>query len=114
MFFYILWTVQRVMFKKIAGDASLFDDETVIVLDDLRKRLLYRSSHRGMKEMDVLLGGYATDFLQNMTSDELQAFGQLLDENDNDLLNWILEREPVPEDHSNPVLTKIIDYKKTL
>lgn len=86
----------------------------VIFVDDQRKRLLYRSSHRGMKEMDVLLGGYASASLQDMTEDDLMAFEQLLDENDNDLMNWVLERETLPDDRRSPILNKIIDYKKTL
>lgn len=82
-------------------------------LDNQRKRLLYRSAHRGMKEMDVLLGGYANEHLDFMSASDLQEFESLMDESDNDLMNWILEREQVPDDRNSAILRKIIDYKKT-
>ncbi len=83
-------------------------------VDDRRKRLLYRSAHRGMKEMDVLLGGYAHKCLCHMSSADLLDFEALMDESDNDLMNWIYEREPVPHESENAVLRKIINYQKTL
>jgi len=83
-------------------------------VDNRRKRLLYRSTHRGMKEMDALLGGYAAKHLDNMSAADLSAFEALMDESDNDLMNWILERESSSEAGYEAILRKIIDYKKTL
>ncbi|NQV44841.1 MAG: succinate dehydrogenase assembly factor 2 [Rhodospirillales bacterium] len=82
-------------------------------LDNQRKRLLYRSAHRGMKEMDALLGGYANERLDFMSDSELLEFESLMDESDNDLMNWILEREQIPDNRNSVILRKIIDYKKT-
>lgn len=83
-------------------------------MDDRRKRLLYRSTHRGMKETDTLLGGYASACLASMPEDDLSEFELLMDESDNDLMNWILEREPLPDGPLMNVLENIIAYKKTL
>jgi len=83
-------------------------------VDDRRKRLLYRSSHRGMKEMDALLGGYARQNLDHMSASDLPAFEALMDESDNDLMDWIYERVGVPDDKESAVLRKIIEYKRTL
>lgn len=83
-------------------------------MDDRRKRLLYRSAHRGMKEMDALLGGYARQHLCHMSTADLLDFEALMDESDNDLMNWLFEREPFPHEPENAVLRKIIDYQKTL
>lgn len=83
-------------------------------MDDRRKRLLYRSTHRGMKEMDALLGGYAFEGIRHMSTTDLQAFEALMDESDNDLMNWIYEREMVPVDKESGVLRKIIEYKKSM
>ena len=67
-----------------------------------------------MKEMDALLGGYANDYLDHLSASDLLEFESLMDESDNDLMNWILEREQIPETRSDTILRKIIDYKKTL
>ncbi len=66
-----------------------------------------------MKEMDALLGGYANERLDFMSDSELLEFESLMDESDNDLMNWILEREQIPDNRNSVILRKIIDYKKT-
>jgi len=38
-------------------------------MSDLIKKLIYRSNHRGTKEMDLLIGGFANNNLQSLTSD---------------------------------------------
>jgi len=37
-------------------------------MSDLIKKLIYRSNHRGTKEMDLLIGGFANNNLQSLTS----------------------------------------------
>ena len=83
-------------------------------MDDRRKRLLYRANHRGMMETDALVGGYATHALDGMDEAELDAFERILDESDNDLMNWLLEREPVPDYIDGPVMKNLIKFKKFL
>ena len=43
-------------------------------LETVRKRLAWRASRRGIKEMDILVGGYADAKLPTMTAQELVAF----------------------------------------
>ncbi|MEB3702267.1 Flavinator of succinate dehydrogenase [Candidatus Bealeia paramacronuclearis] len=62
----------------------------------LIKKLLYVSQHRGMKESDVLIGGFARAHLHTMTIPELEAWEGLLQENDNDLIDWLFDRKPRP------------------
>ena len=57
-----------------------------------RKRLLYKATHRGTKEADKIIGGYAEACLDAMTEDVLASFDRLLDESDHALLNWIMGR----------------------
>lgn len=62
-----------------------------------RKKLLYRANHRGIKEMDILLGGYASRHIETLDGAALDAFEALLGENDRDLLAWFTgERKPPP------------------
>lgn len=76
-------------------------------MDPRRKRLLYISQHRGMKETDLLLGRFAERHLERLTEDQIARFAAILDESDNDLLDWITGKKPVPADHDNDVMALI-------
>lgn len=67
-------------------------------LENKRKRLLFRSGHRGTKEMDLLLGGFAEKHLSDFNPDQLDEYDQLLEYSDPDLYNWMTGREPPPEE----------------
>ena len=54
-----------------------------------RRRLRFRAWHRGMKEMDLILGTFADRNLADMSDEELAAFEQLVEIPDGDLLSWI-------------------------
>ena len=54
-----------------------------------RRRLRFRAWHRGMKEMDLILGTFADRNLAQMSADELDAFEELIELPDGDLLSWI-------------------------
>lgn len=57
--------------------------------DIMIKRLAMRSMRRGMKEMDIILSGFADRQLSQMTEAELHHFDALLSENDQDLYQWV-------------------------
>ncbi len=60
------------------------------------KRLQMRSMRRGTKEMDLILMRFAGARLAAMSADELDAYDALLDENDQDLYQWVSGQAPVP------------------
>ena len=60
------------------------------------KRMTMRSWRRGMKEMDLILGPYADAHLPAMSQERLVIFDKLLEENDQDLLPWILGQNAPP------------------
>lgn len=64
------------------------------------KRLAMRSWRRGMREMDIVLGPYADARLAEMDGPALDAWEALLDENDQDLLAWLLGHRAVPAVHA--------------
>lgn len=61
-----------------------------------RKRLLYQAQHRGFKEADLLIGGFAALRLAAMTDAELGEFEMLLQFPDPDLYAWLKGGEPAP------------------
>ena len=60
------------------------------------KRMAMRLWRRGTKEMDLVLGPYAEAHLAGMDDQKLALYDRLLDENDQDLLPWVLGQTPAP------------------
>jgi len=60
------------------------------------KRLSMRSWRRGTKEMDLILGPWSDGHLAGLTEARLRIYDQLLDENDQDLMAWILGQPSAP------------------
>ena len=76
-----------------------------------RKRLLWRSSHRGIREMDLLMGGFAQFRLPTMTEDELNAFEALIELPDQELLAWITGEAEVPSTIGNALLPELLKFR---
>ena len=56
--------------------------------DILKKKILYRSKHRGIKEMDLLLGNFVTKFINTLNEKELNELKSLLNIDDKILYKW--------------------------
>jgi antitoxin CptB len=69
--------------------------------DDFRKkRLLFRSWHRGTREGDLLLGRFAEAHLDRFEPAQLDRYEMLLACGDAEILAWVAGRTPPPEhDH---------------
>ena len=80
-------------------------------LDHRRKRLRYRSWHRGMREVDLLLGPFADRSLAALSTEQLDRYETLLDQGDPDLLAWIVDRMPVPEALDSDVMALLKGFK---
>lgn len=61
-----------------------------------RKKLYFRSIHRGTKEMDKLLGEFATKYLLKFTFNQLSVYEQLLELSDDVLYRGFLDQEKFP------------------
>ncbi len=82
--------------------------------DVRRKRLLYRSRRRGMREADHLLGCFAERTLDGFTDEQLDRYERLLENTDPDMLDWITGRTPVPDAFDNDVMALLKNFKTTL
>jgi transcription-repair coupling factor (superfamily II helicase) len=58
-------------------------------LDARRRKLLFRSWHRGMREMDFILGSFADAEIESLTDAEIGQYEALLEISDTELLPWI-------------------------
>lgn len=60
------------------------------------KRLRMRSMRRGIKEMDLILTEYAARNLDDMSPEQLDLYDLLLEENDQDLYQWVTGQASAP------------------
>ena len=59
-------------------------------LDNRRKRLIFRSWHRGTREMDLIMGSFAETNVPSMTGAELDLYEELLHTPDPDVYDWFV------------------------
>src|SRR3954470_13585057 len=58
-------------------------------LDPRRRKLLFRSWHRGIREMDLIMGRFADATIAQLSDDELSHYERLMDVPDPQLFAWI-------------------------
>ena len=59
-----------------------------IDIEQLRKKIIYRSNYRGTKEMDKLLGAFTKKYINDLNNDDLLKLEKLLDIDDDNLYNF--------------------------
>jgi len=75
-----------------------------------RKRLLWRATHRGIKEMDLILGGFVAKHLGEFSEAEIAELERIMEIPDQDMLAWVTRQADVPPDRSSELLSRILAY----
>lgn len=75
-----------------------------------RRRLKFRCWHRGMKEVDLLLGPFADVHVDGLDAAGLSDLEALLEVPDQDILAWIIGGAPVPEAARSPVVERLLAH----
>ena len=57
-------------------------------IEQLKKKIIYRSNYRGTKEMDKLLGAFTSRYLDQLDGEDLNELIRLLEIDDNNLYNF--------------------------
>ncbi|WP_376091304.1 succinate dehydrogenase assembly factor 2 [Roseomonas sp. CCTCC AB2023176] len=78
-------------------------------LSPRRRRLMFRATHRGTKESDLLVGGFVRGRIATLTDPELDALEEVLELPDVDLADWLSGRRPVPEALRSPMLMELVE-----
>jgi|TARA_B100001758_G_C18403956_1_gene610796 antitoxin CptB len=65
-------------------------------MSEKKSRILWRC-RRGIKEMDIVLQDFIKDSYDELNNENKSAFSKLLEEQDLDILNWVLGKDK-PED----------------
>ncbi len=81
-------------------------------LDERRRRLLYRSWHRGMREMDLVMGRFADATIADLTDAELAQFEALSEMPDPDLYAWICGDAPAPREVDTALFRKLCAFHR--
>ena len=58
----------------------------------LKKQIIYRATHRGTKEMDILLGNFVKKYIEEFNDNELQDLEKLLFIEDEIIYNWYFKK----------------------
>jgi antitoxin CptB len=80
-------------------------------IDIRRKRLRFRSWHRGTKEIDLVLGNFADRYLDGFSADQLDRYERLLECEDVDLWSWIVGRAAVPPEQDCDVTRLLTQFR---
>lgn len=80
-------------------------------IEDRRKRLRFRSWHRGTREMDLLLGSFADRHLPTFSDRQLNLYEAMLERSDSDLYEWLTGRAVVPREIDHDVMKLFLNFK---
>ena len=80
-------------------------------LDGRRRRLLFRCRHRGIREMDLVLGRFADAHLAALSEAELGELERWLEVPDQQIFAWVNGTEPAPGDVDTALFRRLREQK---
>ena len=83
----------------------------MINIDELKKKIIYRSNYRGTKEMDKLLGTFVKTYIDNLNKKDLINLEKLLDIDDTNLYNFYNDLKTDFEIENNSVTSLFKNFK---
>ena len=85
-----------------------------IIIDQLKKKIIYRSNYRGTKEMDNLLSAFTKKYINELNENNLIELEKLLNIDDNNLYNFYnnVKTDVIIENNYVTNLFKSFDYNE--
>ena len=80
-------------------------------LENLKKKVLYRSNYRGTKEMDILLSRFVNKYINSLSMDDLKKLNEFLDISDDELSNFYLNNKTTEVISNNPISKIFKNFK---
>ena len=77
-----------------------------------KKKILFKCTHRGTKELDMLLGNYVSNHINKLKSKELDYLDVILDFNDMDLFKILTKKKKINEKMNKFFVKKIIKFNQ--
>ena len=79
-------------------------------LNPRRRRLLFRCWHRGIREMDLVLGRFADAKIATLSDAELDELDRWLEVPDQQIFAWVNGMQAVPPDHDTALFRALRDF----
>ena len=79
-------------------------------LEPRRKRVLFRAWHRGIREMDLIMGRFADAEIGTMADVDLAEFERLIEVPDRDLYLWLTGEAATPPRYDTPVFRRLKSF----
>ena len=80
-------------------------------IDQLKKKIIYRSNYRGTKEMDKLLGAFTKKYINILNEEDLLSLEKLLNIDDNNLYNFYNSLETDIKFENNDINTLFKNFE---
>jgi antitoxin CptB len=71
------------------------------------RRLLFRATHRGTFENDLMVGGFVRAHYGSLTDADLDALDAVMEIPDDLLAEWLTGRCPIPPEQETPMLQRM-------
>jgi antitoxin CptB len=81
-------------------------------LDARRRKLLFRAWHRGMRELDLIMGRFADSAIEQLTADELNEFEDLMQVPDRELVAWVTGETDVRAKFDTALFRRLRDFNR--
>ena len=79
--------------------------------DDIKKRIIYRASYRGTKEMDVLISSFVKSIINDMTNEELLELEKFVNLSDEDLIKLNKNFNNIKKQNINKIYKSFFNFK---
>ena len=93
-----------------ASQQAAPDGAPLVAPDTRKRRLLFRATHRGTFENDLMIGGFVRAHIATLTEADLDALEAVMQMPDTDLADWLTGRLPIPPEEETPMLRRMRDF----
>jgi len=93
---------------------SATNREMGAALDARRRRLIFRAWHRGIREMDLVLGQYVDAHINKMTNKDIEELEYIMSFEDRDLFSWVIGEVKTPVTVDTPLFRDILAFRERM
>jgi len=79
--------------------------------DDIKKRIIYRASYRGTKELDILISSFVNNIIESLNEDELSELENFVNLDDQELIKLNKYFKEDNNQNLNKIYKRFYNYK---
>ena len=79
--------------------------------ETLRKQIIYRATHRGSKEMDILLGKFVKKYISELNTKDLKNLNEIMIIDDDLIYDWYFNKVNNKKIAYNKISQKLRNFK---